>query len=121
MKQNEVIKNFVEGYFGKFEGSNLISENGKLVNYGTVLAQWHESLLITNQTKYSRSTTIIQNSLALMQVKSKAPSSLVLKGINLGCTDLKRAALNGEYMEALYKGERLTQEQVNLILTGRWN
>jgi activator of 2-hydroxyglutaryl-CoA dehydratase len=120
MKQIKVVKNFVERYFDKAEGSNLVSENGRLINYETTLAQWCGSLLITNQTKYSQSSTVIQNMLAFEQVKARQ-RSLVLLGIARGCTDLKRAALNGEWREALYNGKRLTQEHVNLILSGQWN
>lgn len=65
MKRNDrVIEDFLKGKPSK--NRNLYSNGTRLVNYNTCIAEWHDGSLILNVTKYSRTTTVIQNEL-LMQ------------------------------------------------------
>lgn len=62
LKNAEVVKNFV-GRFGDCQSytGNLYSRGNKLYNYSTVIAQYIEGELVINATKYSTSTSRIQN------------------------------------------------------------
>lgn len=122
MKQQQVIDSFIAGHLSKFEASNLVSCSGLLKSYETIIAQWvnNNNVIILNQTRYSQSASRIQNKLTLALVKSRIThdkvTSLVLLGVPRGCTDLKLAALQGNYEKALSKGVQLTHEQVKKLL-----
>jgi hypothetical protein len=63
MKNDDVVSNFV-GRFGDCQnhGGSLTSENGKLYSYNTVIAQYIAGVgLVVNATKYSSTTSTIQN------------------------------------------------------------
>lgn len=62
LKNAEVVKNFV-GRFGDCEShtGNLYSMGNKLYSYNTVIAQYIGGELVVNATKYSTSTSRIQN------------------------------------------------------------
>lgn len=58
----DVIQGFISGDDkGKASGGRLFIEDGKLINYGTVIAQRSNEGLIINATKYSMTTTKHQN------------------------------------------------------------
>lgn len=61
-KNIDVINAFVNGD-SKPKTTNLKIEGDKLINYGTVIAERNGDQLIVNVTKYSVSTTTIQNKL----------------------------------------------------------
>lgn len=63
MKNIEVINKFVEGYLEVKGNKNLRIEGAKLFNYETCIAEWHLGEIFINKTKYSSSTSIIQNQL----------------------------------------------------------
>lgn len=60
-KNNELISMFLVGREGR--ARNLTSYNGKLKSYDTVIAEWVNGDLLVNDTKYSNTTTKIQNDL----------------------------------------------------------
>lgn len=65
MKNADIIKSYVAGD-EKARATNLRIEGEKLFNYSTCLAQRHinedgEVLYLVNATKYSKSSTTIQN------------------------------------------------------------
>lgn len=63
MKNADVIKKFVNGET-KGKTTNLRIEDDKLINYNTVLAVRNDDdTFVVNVTKYSQSTTTIQNKL----------------------------------------------------------
>lgn len=71
MKNKEVIRNFLEGYEGKTplrnisgsyqQGRTLYTEGNKLINYSTTIAYIENNTLHLNITKYSVTTSRIQN------------------------------------------------------------
>lgn len=63
MRNIEVIKQFLNKSSGNSDSKNLISDGVRLINYNTCIAEWTDSLLLVNVTKYSRSTSRIQNML----------------------------------------------------------
>ena len=63
MRNIEVIKQFLNKSSGNSDSKNLISDGVRLINYNTCIAEWTDSLLLVNVTKYSSSTSRIQNML----------------------------------------------------------
>lgn len=63
MRNQDVINKFVAGVQNLKGTKNLHIEDGKLVNYYTVLAQWEDGEIVVNSTKYSQSTSVIQGKL----------------------------------------------------------
>ena len=63
MRNIEVIKQFLNKSSGNSDSKNLISDGVRLINYNTCIAEWIDSLLLVNVTKYSSSTSRIQNML----------------------------------------------------------
>ena len=63
MKNIEVIKCFMKGYPAKSSSGNLRSTGEKLFSYNTCIAEWVNDYLFVNLTKYSSSTSRIQNML----------------------------------------------------------
>jgi hypothetical protein len=73
MKNLDVIKAFINGKAAKTP--HLNTDGAKLINYNTVIAKKDGEKVIVSSTKYSNTTTIIQN-----MVKKEVPSSkLVLQ------------------------------------------
>lgn len=70
MKNIEVIKQFLNKSSGNSDTGNLISDGVKLINYNTCIAEWIDSLLLVNVTKYSKSTSRIQ-SMLIHELKSR--------------------------------------------------
>ena len=70
MRNIEVIKQFLNKSSGNSYNGNLISNGVKLINYNTCIAEWTDSLLLVNVTKYSNSTSRIQNML-IHELKSR--------------------------------------------------
>lgn len=61
MKNIHVIEAFSDRLNART--TNLNSNGNYLVNYSTVLAQYDDGCIIVNMTKYSKSTSTIQNKL----------------------------------------------------------
>lgn len=59
MKNREVIENFFNGR--NSHTRNLSSEDGKLMNYSTCIAQMWDGAVIVNRTRYSVTTSKLQN------------------------------------------------------------
>ena len=69
MRNIEVIKQFLNKSSGNSDTGNLISDGVKLFSYNTCIAEWTDSLLLVNVTKYSKSTSRIQ-SMLIHELKS---------------------------------------------------
>ena len=54
-----IIENFAAGK--NSHNRNLESRGTRLINYSTCLAQFYANKLYINETKYSRSTSVVQN------------------------------------------------------------
>lgn len=63
MKNIEVIKAFLNLSEGNSHNKNLISIGDRLFSYNTCIAEWTDDYLLINVTKYSQSTSRIQNML----------------------------------------------------------
>jgi hypothetical protein len=88
MKNIDVIKTFVNGgTTGKTK--NLRIEGEKLFNYNTCLAQRNGTEIVVNATKYSTSTTTIQNK--LLHELTYHMDVMTLANIPMGTQDLIRA------------------------------
>lgn len=71
MTNEQVIRNFLKGYEGKtplrtisgsyHQGRTLYTWNNKLINYSTTIAYIENNILYLNITKYSVTTSKIQN------------------------------------------------------------
>lgn len=72
MRNIEVIKQFLNKSSGNSDTKNLISDGVKLFSYNTCIAEWTDSLLLVNVTKYSKSTSRIQNML-IQELRSRYP------------------------------------------------
>ena len=70
MRNIEVIKQFLNKSSGNSDTGNLISDGVKLLSYNTCIAEWTDSLLLVNVTRYSKSTSRIQNML-IQELKSR--------------------------------------------------
>ena len=77
-KNIDVVQAFMNGE-DRPKTKNLRIENNKLVNYGTVIAERSNNLdrFVVNVTKYSQSTTTIQN--MLLREIDNLPSKSVRK------------------------------------------
>lgn len=84
MKNEDVIKNFVEmnGECSNHSESLYIYGN-KLINYSTTIAQWTKKGLVINDTKYSQTTTKLQN-----MVKRMSNNYITVSNIHEGAYDL---------------------------------
>ena len=87
MKNEDVIAYFLNGRGAESHTGNLVSDNGKLINYGTTLAQWVELdngiQLVINETKYSVTTSKIQS-----QLRRQAFRYESVEGVPIGSYDL---------------------------------
>ena len=63
MRNIEVIKCFMKWHPAKSSSGNLRSTGEKLFSYNTCIAEWVNDYLFVNLTKYSSSTSRIQNML----------------------------------------------------------
>lgn len=76
MKNSEVIKAFIEGK--NAIGSNLISVDGKLINYTTVIASKEDNIIYLSNKHYSQTTSIHQNRIKQLMGEYQA---LILKEV----------------------------------------
>lgn len=65
-KNSEVCLKFLEQDIAENHSGSLVSDGNKLMNYETCIAQWDNDYLYLNMTKYSPTTTTIQNKLHRM-------------------------------------------------------
>lgn len=90
VKNVDVLQAFINGET-QGNGSNLYIEKDKLFNYGTVIAERDltsdEPRFILNKTKYSRSTSTIQNKLELMMLHHDITYS-VIDNVRMGANKL---------------------------------
>lgn len=96
MRNQEVVEKFVMGYDNN-KGSNLYSEDSKLINYKTVIAFRSPEGLYINNDYYSRTTVVHQN-----RLKDYSIECLLIneKGIN----EIIRDGNTGEEMILRRKG-----------------
>lgn len=73
MKNLNVIENFIKGNT-KGKTANLYIVGNKLLNYNTVIAIRKDSKIILNSTKYSQTTSRIQN-----MIRNYCPSMLLVE------------------------------------------
>lgn len=59
MRWKEVIESFINKEYGS--GSNCMSTGEKLYSYNTCIGQWVGNVIYINTTKYSNTTTKLQN------------------------------------------------------------
>lgn len=62
MKNIDIIKKFVNGET-KGKTTNLYIQGDSLINYSTIIAKRTDKGFLVNSTKYSQSTSTIQNAL----------------------------------------------------------
>lgn len=84
-KNMDVIRGFVARFTKVPKAGNLYVENGKLINYYTVIGQYINNELYVNTSKYSVSTTKIQNMLV-----REAYKCVQIQDIPKGCQDLAK-------------------------------
>lgn len=70
MKNIDVVNAFINGKVAKT--GNLKTDGCKLINYSTVIALKDAGKIVVSSTKYSKTTTIIQN-----MVKREVPGSML--------------------------------------------
>lgn len=63
MKNIEVIRKFLHLSSANSDTGNLISVGDRLINYNTCIAEWNKGCVMVNVTKYSPTTSKIQNML----------------------------------------------------------
>ena len=63
MRNDEVIKRFIMGKSAHSSNKNLRTDGEKLINYSTVIAQKEGRTIVVSSTKYSSTTSRIQNQL----------------------------------------------------------
>jgi len=73
MKNIEVIQNFINGET-KSKTANLKIEGNNLVNYSTIIARRINNKIYLNATKYSKTTSVIQN-----MIRKSTPSMLLIE------------------------------------------
>jgi len=79
VKNEQLVNNFLMGET-KGKASNLEIRGDKLVNYGTTIAQRVNGVIVLNLTKYSMSTTRIQNMLRKEMPNARTTSTDVPRG-----------------------------------------
>lgn len=88
MKNVDVIKNFVNGST-KGKTANLYIEGDKLFNYNTCIAQRVDNNnMIVNMTKYSTSTSTIQNKLLDMMMYQYGGYFTIVKDVEININSL---------------------------------
>lgn len=63
MRNIDVIKQFLHVSSANSYTGNLISVGDRLINYNTCIAEWNKGCVMVNVTKYSSTTSKIQNML----------------------------------------------------------
>ena len=87
-KNNDFIKYFIEGGRDQKKCNNLYIEGNKLFNYNTVIAEVNDTDEITiNMSKYSVSTTKIQNVLK-REALDNYNNVNILYGVDIDSIDL---------------------------------
>jgi flagellar basal body rod protein FlgC len=87
MKNVDVIRTFINGG-RKAKTTNLEIVNSNLFNYNTVIAEYtNEYGLILNVTKYSQSTSTIQNAL-IRELKDAGIAYVTVSGLGRGASRL---------------------------------
>lgn len=90
MRNNQVIEAFLSHNEEMSDNKNLRSTGTKLFLYSTCIAEWVEDTLIVNLTKYSRTTSKIQNRLVKRVLNHKTNTMIVeVDGINYDADNLK--------------------------------
>lgn len=84
MTNEKLMQEFLNGET-KGKAGNLKIEGDKLIQYSTTIAQVVNGQVIVNVTKYSKTTTVLQNKLAKWM-----PETLFLSDIPQGTYDLTR-------------------------------
>lgn len=93
MKNQDVIQSFINGQT-KGKTKNLRIEGDKLINYNTVIAERElmpnmEFYYTVNVTKYSMSTTTIQNKLtSLLSEQGKDSKVVKVSNVSIGASSL---------------------------------
>lgn len=85
MRNVEVIKQFLNKSSGNSDSGNLISTGDRLINYNTCIAEWNRNCIMINITKYSSSTSRIQN-------------MLLSEGLGLELIRVKNVPINTQYL-----------------------
>lgn len=100
MRNRDVVDNFVKGE-DNCKGSNLYSENGKLINYKTIIALRHPMGLVLNGNSYSPTTSVHQNRIRRSGVEYIETTEKGIKEIrDTGHTTEKQVfSRNGEPLE----------------------
>lgn len=83
MTNEKLMKEFLNGAT-KGKAGNLKIEGSRLIQYDTTIAQFINGQVVINITKYSQTTTVLQNKL-----KSWMPETVMLDGVKLGSWDLR--------------------------------
>lgn len=78
MRWKEVIDKFVCKQYGS--GSNCMSTGEKLYSYNTCIGQWVGNVVYINTTKYSNTTTKLQNYL-LAQIRARGLDTEIFNNI----------------------------------------
>jgi hypothetical protein len=84
MTNEKLMQEFLNGAT-KGKAGNLKIEGDKLIQYSTTIAQRVNGQVIVNVTKYSKTTTVLQNKLTKWM-----PNTLFLEGIPQGTYDITR-------------------------------
>lgn len=85
MRNIEVINQFLNKSSGNSDSGNLISTGDRLINYNTCIAEWNRNCIMINITKYSSSTSRIQN-------------MLLSEGLGLELIRVKNVPINTQYL-----------------------
>lgn len=85
MRNIEVIDQFLNKSSGNSDSGNLISTGDRLINYNTCIAEWNRNCIMINITKYSSSTSRIQN-------------MLLAEGLGLELIRVKNVPINTQYL-----------------------
>lgn len=92
VKNIEVIKAFLNGLPAKNHGDSLVSDGEKLVNYNTTIGEWHNGTLFINRTKYSVTTSKLQNYLVReSESRTMNPAPYILNDIPIGTREIAYA------------------------------
>jgi len=93
MTIKEVIRTFVErnNNYGNYHYASSVRCNlsdGKLHSYNTVIAQWHKGKLYINNTRYSVTTSKLQNYLKRMCEEYPALECTYVEDVEIEAQDL---------------------------------
>lgn len=97
MKNESVIVHFVERTYvdATNHSDSLRKEGNKLMNYGTCIAQFVAGVLYINETKYSSTTSKLQN----MVKRHAAGDFKLLNNIEIGTRDLESQVICQHYVK----------------------